>query len=599
MVKRPMACGRMRPSRFVHLAALIFLVGAISPAARATEIWLKSTPGEVTVSMDGIELGKTFGDGTFKPFDLPAGEHVFVFAREGYTKDEQKLNVAGATLEITSTLRSLEEIKKEEEARKAAEEEARRLEEEKRREADVKNQAALKVETNVGKGGEVHWGSEFVGFTNDSGVAVKEGLKPGKAKLVVKAKGFVTKSVPDIELKPGKVNDVKISAELNDEGLRNQEAARGAGQKKMLWLGIAVGGFLLILVAIIILVVSGQRRQSEGYLQVAGQTGTGTGLEAPGLFTTPANGAQAEDLGKLLETSDNLEVLIGKRILGDYLIEKKIGQGGMGAILLAKQESLERYTALKIILPKFSSNENVVKRFFREVKLTSRLEHPNIVTIYNFGKSREGILFVAMEYLDGVNLDSIVRKQGPLPPERAIPIAAQIASALSEAHAKGVIHRDLKPSNIMLVKRGGMADFAKVLDFGIAKSIEEQGEDEPQLTMSGQILGTPAYMSPEQCSGKPLDARTDIYSLGIIAFELLAGKKPFMAESAIGFLQQHLMTPPPRLSSFLAPGLVPAAADAVFLKVMAKHADQRYANSLEFARDLATAYGVHLNVQGL
>ena len=591
----------MRRASIAQLSLFLALVVALAARAEATQIWLKTTPGEVTVAMDGIELGKTSSyDGTFKPIDLPPGEHVFVFTRDGYTKDEQKINVAGSQLEIASTLRSLEDIKKEEEAKVRAEEEKRRLEEEKRREADARNQAAVKVETNVGKGGEVHWGTEFIGFTNDLGVAVKEGLKPGKARLVVKAKGYVTLSLPDVELKAGKINEIKANAELSEDGIREQEAARGGGQKKILWLGIAVGGFLLILVAIIILIVSGQRRQPEGYLQLAGQTGTGTGTDgAPGLFTTPANGAQAEDLGKLLETSDNLEVLIGKRILGDYLIEKKIGQGGMGAILLAKQESLERYTALKIILPKFSSNENVVKRFFREVKLTSRLEHPNIVTIYNFGKSREGILFVAMEFLDGANLDGVIRKGGPMQAERAVSIAAQIASALNEAHAKGVMHRDLKPSNVMLVKRGGMTDFAKVLDFGIAKSIEEQGDDEPQLTMSGQILGTPAYMSPEQCSGKPLDARTDIYSLGIIAFEMLAGKKPFMAESAIGFLQQHLMTPPPKLSSFLPAGQVPPQADAVFARVMAKHADQRYAQALDFARDLARAYGIHVNVPGI
>ena len=591
----------MRRASIAQLSLFLALVVALAARAEATQIWLKTTPGEVTVAMDGIELGKTSSyDGTFKPIDLPPGEHVFVFTRDGYTKDEQKINVAGSQLEIASTLRSLEDIKKEEEAKVRAEEEKRRLEEEKRREADARNQAAVKVETNVGKGGEVHWGTEFIGFTNDLGVAVKEGLKPGKARLVVKAKGYVTLSLPDVELKAGKINEIKANAELSEDGIREQEAARGGGQKKILWLGIAVGGFLLILAAIVILILSGQRRQPEGYLQLAGQTGTGTGTDgAPGLFTTPANGAQAEDLGKLLETSDNLEVLIGKRILGDYLIEKKIGQGGMGAILLAKQESLERYTALKIILPKFSSNENVVKRFFREVKLTSRLEHPNIVTIYNFGKSREGILFVAMEFLDGANLDGVIRKGGPMQAERAVSIAAQIASALNEAHAKGVMHRDLKPSNVMLVKRGGMTDFAKVLDFGIAKSIEEQGDDEPQLTMSGQILGTPAYMSPEQCSGKPLDARTDIYSLGIIAFEMLAGKKPFMAESAIGFLQQHLMTPPPKLSSFLPAGQVPPQADAVFARVMAKHADQRYAQALDFARDLARAYGIHVNVPGI
>jgi len=591
----------MRRAPIAQFSLLLLVLTGLASVARATQIWIKTTPGEVTVAMDGIELGKTSSyDGTFKPFDLPPGEHLFVFTREGYTKDEQKISATGAQYEITSTLRSLDEVKKEEEAKRRAEEEALRLEEEKRREADARNQAALKVETNVGKGGEVHWGSEFIGFTNDIGVAVKEGLKPGKARLVVKAKGYVTLSMPDVVLVAGKVNEVKATAELNEEGLRQQEAARGVGQKKVLWIAIAGGGFLLILAAIVLLIVGGQRRQPEGYLQMVGQSGSSTGGDvAPGLFTTPANGAPAEDLGKLLETSDNLEVLIGKRILGDYLIEKKIGQGGMGAILLAKQESLERYTALKIILPKFSSNENVVKRFFREVKLTSRLEHPNIVTIYNFGKSREGILFVAMEFLDGVNLDGVVRRSGPMPAERAVSISAQIASALNEAHGKGVMHRDLKPSNVMLVKRGGMDDFAKVLDFGIAKSIEEQGEDEPQLTMSGQILGTPAYMSPEQCSGKPLDARTDIYSLGVIAFELLAGKKPFMAESAIGFLQQHLMTPPPKLSSFLPAGQVPPQADAVFAKVLAKHADQRYARSIDFARDLAAAYGIRLNVPGM
>ena len=594
--RRP-TCHATRTRGEWSLAAL--LLALTFPAALlATEIWVKTTPGEVNVAMDGMELGQTFSDGTFKPFELPAGEHVFVFSKDGHVTDTQKIQLKGKQLELVSNLVSEAELRKKEEEERRAKEEERLKRDAELREKAGKDLAAIKVETNVGKGAEVHLGTVFIGFTNEAGVAARENLKPVKGMLIVKAKDYITWQKA-VALRKGTVNSFKADMKISEAVRERRAKASGAEQKKFLWLAVGVGGFFLILVAVLILVLTGRRRHAtEGYLQPGGSTGTGTDA-APGLFTTPQGGVPQEDLNQLLENSNNLEVLIGKRILGDYLIEKKIGEGGMGAILLAKQESLDRYTALKIILPKFSANENVVKRFFREVRLTSKLEHPNIVTIYNFGKSREGILFVAMEFLDGAPLDGLLRKDGPMRPERAVPIAAQIASALSEAHEKGVVHRDLKPSNIMLIKRGGMVDYAKVLDFGIAKSIEETDDDEPQLTMTGQILGTPAYMSPEQCSGKKLGPATDTYSLGIIAFELLTGKKPYMAESAIGFLQQHLMTPPPKLSAFIKDGSVPPEADMVFARVLAKKVEDRYPSALDFARELGLAYKVKLNVPGL
>jgi tRNA A-37 threonylcarbamoyl transferase component Bud32 len=501
---------------------------ALAAPVSATQVFISVSPGECGVKMDGIELGTTFQDGTFKPFDLPPGEHIFLFEKAGYESSEQKVNVAGDSVEIKATLTSLEE------KRRAAEEEARRIEEARR--ADEERKAA-------------------------------EVRKQEQAR--------------------------RAEEERRAEAARKAEEERRS--KRMIALGVAVGGGLLLLIAGVVLILS--RRKPQVHVPHQGTTtstgiGTDTSGALPGFFSAATG---PHDVNAIL-ASANMEGLVGKRILGEYLVERKIGQGGMGAILLAKQESLDRHAAIKIILPKFAENENVVKRFFREVKLTSRLEHPNIVTIYSFGKSREGILFVSMEYLDGPGLDRIIKTDGAMDPARAVRITAQIASALKEAHSKGVVHRDLKPSNIMLINRGGNPDYAKVLDFGIAKSIEDHDANEQALTMSGQILGTPAYMSPEQCMGKHLDHRTDIYSLGIIAFELISGKKPFYSDSAIGFMQQHMMTPPPRVSEMTDGRSVPSQVDEVFFKVLAKDPEGRYESAVVFAKDLAQSFGIELNL---
>jgi hypothetical protein len=574
--------------RTVLKTAILLTTWIWCSTAFATQIWLTTDPPECKVFMDGIELGKTFQDGSFKPFNVPAGGHVFRFARDGHVTDEMKVEVKGATLEIKGKLKSEEDLRREQEKR--------RQEEEERRQAEIANrkaqQCGILLETNL-RLGKVLWNSSLVGTIDSRGVFTSKGMKPCKAKLEIVAKDYEPFAT-ELELKSGEITSFQFREfKLSKEALERRAKTAAAEKKKTVVLMIGGGGFLLVLIAVVILLLK-RRQPADGLLQ-SGVGTTTTGHAAPGLFTTE-NGGDEQDLNALLSSEKGIEALIGKRILGDYLIEKKIGQGGMGAILLAKQESLERPTALKIILPKFSVSENVVKRFFREVKLTSKLEHPNIITIYNFGKSREGILFVAMEFLDGHELDRIVKTDGRLSIEGAVSITAQIASALTEAHSKGVVHRDLKPSNIMLVKRGGRDDFVKVLDFGIAKSIEDEGGEESNLTMTGQILGTPAYMSPEQCSGKKLDARTDIYSLGIMSFELFTGKKPYVADSAIGFLQQHLMTPPPKLSDYAKDLTIPPDVDSVFQKVMAKAPDSRYASAADFARDLARAFDVELNV---
>jgi serine/threonine protein kinase len=283
--------------------------------------------------------------------------------------------------------------------------------------------------------------------------------------------------------------------------------------------------------------------------------------------------APTQRLGSRAEDS-----LIGRDVIGQYRIERKLGVGGMGAVYLAQQTSVSRPAVIKVL----RSQSEDPARFAVEAKAASRLNHPNIVTIYNYGEMEDGTLFLAMEYIEGETLAQVI-DCGRLPVDRAVRIVMQIAGALGEAHAHGIVHRDLKPANVMLVSRAGDQDFVKVLDFGIAKV------DDAGVTSTGYVVGTPRYMSPEQLLGKRLDFRSDVYSLGIVLYEMLAGVTPFSSDTPMGWMHQHVDVAPRPPSEMAKGGKIPAALERVVLHALAKAPSDRPSSMEMFSLDLAAA----------
>ena len=232
----------------------------------------------------------------------------------------------------------------------------------------------------------------------------------------------------------------------------------------------------------------------------------------------------------------------GTIIADRFEIESFLAAGGMAQVYVARQMNIDRRVAMKVLSPMFSMNPSVVMRFFREARVIAQLSHPNTVRLFDMGETPDKRLYMAMELLEGVELSERIR-QGRMKAEEAIPIVRQVAGSLSEAHSKGIIHRDLKPDNIFLTK----LNIVKVLDFGIAKLKQSEDEDERKLTKVGTAPGTPEYMSPEQARGKELDARSDIYSLGIVLYEMLAGHPPFEEDTFLATILMHVQSPPPPL----------------------------------------------------
>src|SRR5580693_8949482 len=237
---------------------------------------------------------------------------------------------------------------------------------------------------------------------------------------------------------------------------------------------------------------------------------------------------------------------IGRDILnGSFQILQKIGSGGMGAVYKALQPQMNRMVGVKILHPKLANRKDLVSRFRREARAMSQLTHPNTTKVFLYGELEDGSLYIIMEFLEGKNLNQTVRADGPFPVARALPVLIQVCGALAEAHDAGIIHRDLKPENIFLVQSGGLRDYAKVLDFGLAKVGERQMRPGSViLTQEGMVFGTPEFMSPEQAQGKPLTPTSDTYSLAVILYEVLTGKLPFEAKTAMEYIQAHVMAPP-------------------------------------------------------
>jgi serine/threonine-protein kinase len=274
--------------------------------------------------------------------------------------------------------------------------------------------------------------------------------------------------------------------------------------------------------------------------------------------------------------------LIGVEVIGQYVIRSRLGKGGMGTVYLADQKSVGRRAVIKVLHPNLSGDPNIQSRFETEARAASQLNHPNIVTIYNYGAMADGTLFLAMEHLDGKTLaDAADRRRLPVP--RVVNIVCQIASALGEAHRRGVVHRDVKPTNVMLVERDAQEDFVKVLDFGIAHI------DGTRVTATGDICGTPTYMSPEQIRGKDVDGRSDLYSLGCMLFELLTGEVPFEGGNALGLAYKHTHEEPPRPSSVARKANISPAVDAFVARTLAKNPADRPRDAAAFRDELCAA----------
>jgi len=295
------------------------------------------------------------------------------------------------------------------------------------------------------------------------------------------------------------------------------------------------------------------------------------------------------------EAGDGEDPLVGQVVGGRYRITGVLGEGGMGVVYVAEQQmgSTVRKVAVKTLHPQLSKDPSVLARFHRECGTVAQLEHPNTIKFYDFGATSDGTLYIAMEFVKGTPLDQVIEHEGPLPPERTLKITKQICGALDEAHRQGIVHRDLKPENIILTNRAGEADTVKVLDFGIAaRSESADAQKEQKLTQQGMVLGTPPYMSPEQFTGKALDLRSDIYSLGVMAYEMLTGRLPFDADTPWQWATQH-MTAQPRPFEASAPSatVAPQMRNAI-MKALSKDRDERPESAQAFYAELSSGGGL-------
>ncbi|WP_308809790.1 serine/threonine-protein kinase [Archangium lansingense] len=286
------------------------------------------------------------------------------------------------------------------------------------------------------------------------------------------------------------------------------------------------------------------------------------------------SGAQAQSA-----PADVGDPLIGRILNDKFRIVEALGAGGMGRVYKAVQSPLERLVALKVLNPQYSEGKDpgFQKRFFLEAAVTSKLRHPNTVTIIDYGRTDDGVLYIAMEYLEGQTLAQLLTQLGPLPWMRVMNIAQQVARSLREAHKVGLIHRDLKPANIMVLNEEEDHDVVKVLDFGLVKSFlpDRGGPNETEITQAGVILGSPQYMAPEQARNVS-DPRSDVYSLGVVMFQMLMGRPPFMAAQSIDVIFKHLNEAPPVFAAVWPAHTVPQEVEALVMRCLYKRPEERF-----------------------
>ena len=293
---------------------------------------------------------------------------------------------------------------------------------------------------------------------------------------------------------------------------------------------------------------------------------------------------QQEDAGK--DPEAEVDPLLGVTIGDRYRVDEKLGVGGMGAVYRGEHVLMRKAVAIKVLHREMTAMSEVVKRFENEAFAAGRIDHPNVAIATDFGKLADGAFYLVLEYVAGRSLTDVIAKEAPLAVDRTLFIGRQVAGALGAAHSAGIVHRDLKPDNIMLIERGGTKDFVKVLDFGIAK-VESSEGNKKNLTKLGAVFGTPAYMAPEQAAGQKVDHRADIYSLGLVMYEMLAGKPAFQSAEIIGLLTKQLTEPPPPL-----PEHIDEAVRALVMKMLEKDPEKRFASTEELIATIDTRLGV-------
>ena len=291
---------------------------------------------------------------------------------------------------------------------------------------------------------------------------------------------------------------------------------------------------------------------------------------------------------------DPFDGLIGQTVEGRYRVVDRIGSGGMGVVYKVEHVRMGKIAAMKVLRRDLADDAQAVKRFRREVEMVSRLDHPNIIATFDFGEWR-GLLYLVMEYIRGEDLAAIVKRGGPMPLGRALPLFSQVCSALDEAHHHGIVHRDLKPDNIVCLSRRGQEEVVKVLDFGLATFSQQHGEM-GEVTGAGSLIGTPYYMSPEQVRSEPTDGRSDIYSLGATLYRVVTGTPVFQADSPMAILSRHL-TEDPQPPSLRVPELnLPIDLDHMLLKALAKSQENRFATAAEMKEAIDN---IMVNVLGM
>ncbi|MEN9791694.1 MAG: hypothetical protein RLZZ63_1352 [Gemmatimonadota bacterium] len=290
--------------------------------------------------------------------------------------------------------------------------------------------------------------------------------------------------------------------------------------------------------------------------------------------------------GTALRAAANQSDLLGSVVADRYHILKKLGAGGMGTVYLAEHVKMGRKSALKVMNPGMNTDPDAVARFNREASNASRLSHPNVCGIYDFGETADGMIYLAMEYIEGSTLTDLIEQDAPLQPRRAASIIHQTADALQIAHDAGIVHRDLKPDNIMVAKHRDGSDLVKVVDFGIAKA---STSDAQKVTKTGMVVGTPEYMSPEQLAGDKLDGRSDIYALGLVAFNCLTGALPFAATSAQEAMIMRLTDLPRALAEVRPDVDWPHAVQVTLDLALARDATDRYQSAAQFGREFSAA----------
>src|SRR5437660_1797940 len=282
-----------------------------------------------------------------------------------------------------------------------------------------------------------------------------------------------------------------------------------------------------------------------------------------------------------------IDPLLGRVFEGKYRLDERLGGGGMGTVYRATHLLIDRPVALKVLSQRFVGDQTAQQRFRREARAAGRMQHPNAVTVTDFGATEDGYLYIVMELLEGHTLRDLLAREGPLDPARAVSIMLQTAAAVGAAHEAGLIHRDLKPANIFIEQRPNLPSIVKVLDFGVAKFVVEEHDDDDYntLTQVGAIVGTPRYMSPEQCTGAaPLTGASDVYSLGIILYEMLTGAVPFNADTPLGVALKQVSEPPQSLREIVSS--VPGELEKFVLHALAKDPNARPRDANEFRREL-------------